>query len=119
MQKESYPTRLRVASAEAGRRLDQYLAAQLPEVSRARVQELIRQGKVEVEGEDVTDLLDGLGYLDRNDVDFNKVLFEIGGGMSASNGRVYVDISYRFRKFLQTGEPINVSGVYAGAGVGF
>ena len=76
-------------------------------------------GKVEVEGEDVTDLLDGLGYLDRNDVDFNKVLFEIGGGMSASNGRVYVDISYRFRKFLQTGEPINVSGVYAGAGVGF
>ena len=50
MQKESYPTRLRVAPEEAGRRLDQYLAAQLPEVSRARVQQLIRQGKVEVEG---------------------------------------------------------------------
>ena len=50
MHKESTPTRLRVAPEEAGRRLDQYLAAQLPEVSRARVQQLIRQGKVEVEG---------------------------------------------------------------------
>jgi opacity protein-like surface antigen len=76
-------------------------------------------GTVEVEGKDVTDLLDSLGYLDRRDITFNKVLFEVGGGVSASNGRVYVDISYRFRKFLQTGEPINVSGLYAGAGVGF
>lgn len=50
MQKESFPTRLRVAPEEAGRRLDQYLAAQFAEVSRARVQQLIRQGKVEVEG---------------------------------------------------------------------
>ena len=50
MHKESTPTRLRVAPEEAGRRLDQYLAAQLPEVSRARVQQLIRQGKVEVNG---------------------------------------------------------------------
>ena len=76
-------------------------------------------GTIEVDGEDVTDLLDSLGYLDRGDITFNKVLFEVGGGVSASNGRVYVDISYRFRKFLQTGEPINVSGLYAGAGVGF
>jgi opacity protein-like surface antigen len=76
-------------------------------------------GTIEVEGEDVTKLLDDLGYIDRNDFNFNKVLFEVGGGMSASTGRVYVDISYRFRKFLQTSEPINVSGLYAGAGVGF
>jgi opacity protein-like surface antigen len=76
-------------------------------------------GTIEVEGKDVTDLLDSLGYIDRTDITFNKVLFEVGGGVAASNGRVYVDISYRFRKFLQTGEPINVSGLYAGAGVGF
>jgi 23S rRNA pseudouridine1911/1915/1917 synthase len=50
MRKSTSPTRLRVKPAEAGRRLDQFLAGQLVEVSRARVQELIRQGKVEVDG---------------------------------------------------------------------
>ena len=50
MQKDATPTRLRVAPEEAGRRLDQFLAGQLGEVSRARVQELIRQKKVEVDG---------------------------------------------------------------------
>ncbi len=35
-----------VAPEQAGRRLDQYLVAQLPEVSRARVQQLIAAGKV-------------------------------------------------------------------------
>ena len=42
-----------------------------------------------------------------------------GGGVAISNGSVYVDVSYRFRKFLDTGKPINVSGFYAGVGVGF
>lgn len=50
MRKETSPTRLRVAPEEAGRRLDQFLTAQLAEVSRARVQQLIQQGKVEVNG---------------------------------------------------------------------
>jgi hypothetical protein len=77
------------------------------------------KGTVEVEGEDVTELLDELGYVNRDDIEFNKALFEVGGGLAVSNGRVYVDVSYRFRKFLQTGEPINVSGLYAGVGVGF
>lgn len=36
---------------DAGRRLDRFLAAQLPEISRARVQELVAQGKVLVNGE--------------------------------------------------------------------
>lgn len=76
-------------------------------------------GKVEVEGEDVTGLLDELGALDRDDIEFNKLLFEVGGGIAASTGPLYIDIGYRFRKFLDTGEPVNVSGVYAGAGVGF
>lgn len=76
-------------------------------------------GKVEIEGDDVTDALDVLGYLDKDDITFTKALFEIGGGVAFSNGRLYADISYRFRKFLQTGEPINMSGVYAGVGVGF
>lgn len=50
MQETKHPTRLRVAPEEAGRRLDQFLAAQLADVSRARVQQLIQQGKVEVDG---------------------------------------------------------------------
>ena len=53
-----------------------------------------------VEVEDVTGLLDDLGYLDRDDINFNKALFEVG--VSFSNGLVYVDVSYQFRKFLQT-----------------
>ncbi|HEY6938981.1 MAG TPA: S4 domain-containing protein, partial [Terriglobales bacterium] len=35
-----------VAPEQAGRRLDQFLVTQLPEVSRARVQQLIGEGKV-------------------------------------------------------------------------
>jgi opacity protein-like surface antigen len=76
-------------------------------------------GTVEIEGEDVTGLLDEFDIIDRDDINFNKALFEVGGGVSISNGPVYVDVGYRFRKFLQTGAPINVSGVYAGIGVGF
>jgi len=76
-------------------------------------------GTVEVGGEDVTGILDSLGYLDKRDVDFNKALFEVGGGFQASHGALFVDVSYRFRKFLQTDVGINVSGLYAGAGVGF
>jgi len=76
-------------------------------------------GTIEIEGEDVTDLLDELGVLDRDDLEATKPLFEVGGGIAISNGTVYADISYRFRKFLDTGEPVNVSGIYAGIGVGF
>ena len=50
MQEDGFPTRLRVQPEDAGLRLDQFLAAQLAEVSRARVQQLIQQGKVEVNG---------------------------------------------------------------------
>jgi 23S rRNA pseudouridine1911/1915/1917 synthase len=39
-------TKFDVAPEEGGRRLDQFLVSQLPEVSRARVQQLIAQGKV-------------------------------------------------------------------------
>ena len=76
-------------------------------------------GTVELEGEDVTELFDEFGVLDRDDMTFNKTLFEVGGGVSVSSGRMYMDIGYRFRKFLQTDEPINMSGLYAGVGVGF
>ena len=41
-------------------------------------------GTVEVEGEDVTELLDNFGVLDRDDISFNKMLFEVGGGISIS-----------------------------------
>ena len=39
-------------------------------------------GTVEVEGEDVTELFDEFGFLDRDDISFNKMLFEVGGGIS-------------------------------------
>src|ERR1041385_4892691 len=39
-----------IESDTAGVRLDQFLTSKLPDISRARVQELIDQGKVEVEG---------------------------------------------------------------------
>lgn len=42
-----------VAVPEAGQRLDRYLAAQVPELSRARIQELIRAGWVRVDGRQV------------------------------------------------------------------
>ncbi len=40
----------RVPVDDAGKRLDQFLVAQLPDTSRARVQQLIEQKKVEVDG---------------------------------------------------------------------
>jgi 23S rRNA pseudouridine1911/1915/1917 synthase len=43
---KSLPIFISVAAADAGKRLDQFLAAQLESVSRARVQELIADGKV-------------------------------------------------------------------------
>ncbi len=42
---------IEVASEEAGKRLDQFLALSLPELSRARAQALIKSGSVEVDGE--------------------------------------------------------------------
>jgi opacity protein-like surface antigen len=77
------------------------------------------EGRIEVEGDDVTGLLDELGAIDRDDLEFNKPLFEVGGGIAISKASLHVDVSYRFRKFLDTGEPVNVSGIYAGVGVGF
>jgi 23S rRNA pseudouridine1911/1915/1917 synthase len=43
-------TSLSVNDDHAGRRLDQFLASQLPDISRARVQELIEQNKILVNG---------------------------------------------------------------------
>src|ERR1700682_3279689 len=42
----SFPIHISVATEDAGRRLDQLLAARLEAVSRARVQEMIADGKV-------------------------------------------------------------------------
>jgi 23S rRNA pseudouridine1911/1915/1917 synthase len=45
-----FPMTIVVSSDGAGQRLDQYLATQLSEVSRARVQQLIAKGDVLVNG---------------------------------------------------------------------
>ncbi len=47
---ESPPTVFQVTAEDAGQRLDQYLAARIPDVSRARVQQLIAGGLVRVDG---------------------------------------------------------------------
>jgi 23S rRNA pseudouridine1911/1915/1917 synthase len=46
----AFPLTLTATAEDAGKRLDQYLATHLPEVSRARVQQLIGQGEVLVNG---------------------------------------------------------------------
>jgi len=43
---EQFPIVIAVASEDAGKRLDQFLAKELPEISRARVQQLIREQKI-------------------------------------------------------------------------
>ncbi len=42
--------RLTSVSGDAGRRLDLFLAQRIPELSRTRIQELIREGSVRVDG---------------------------------------------------------------------
>ncbi len=44
------PSTLDVTPEDAGRRLDQFLVSRIPEVSRARVQQLLAEGKVQVDG---------------------------------------------------------------------
>src|ERR1700722_4511477 len=47
----STPTKKLTATAsDAGRRLDLFLAEQIPAVSRTRIQELIQEGRVKIEG---------------------------------------------------------------------
>lgn len=50
---QNYPTHLSATSDDAGVRLDQFLVAQLPDVSRVRVQQLVEEGKVTVNGKQV------------------------------------------------------------------
>lgn len=47
---DRFPRVLSVPANAAGQRLDQFLAAQIPDISRARVQQLLREGKVLVNG---------------------------------------------------------------------
>jgi 23S rRNA pseudouridine1911/1915/1917 synthase len=47
----TFPTKLTVPASHAGERLDRFLVSQLPEVSRARIQQLIASGHVKVNGD--------------------------------------------------------------------
>ncbi len=47
---QNLPTRIFVSPGHAGERLDRFLVSQLPEISRARIQQLIAAGKVRVKG---------------------------------------------------------------------
>jgi len=48
---QNFPTKLTVPADRAGDRLDRFLVSQVPEVSRARIQQLIADGKVRVNGD--------------------------------------------------------------------
>jgi len=50
MPNENFPIKLSVPAEHAGERLDRFLVSQAPEVSRARIQQLIAGGKVRVNG---------------------------------------------------------------------
>jgi len=47
---QNFPTKLTVPAEHAGERLDRFLVSQVPEVSRARIQQLIADGRVRVNG---------------------------------------------------------------------
>jgi len=47
---QNFPVKLNVTAEHAGERLDRFLASQVPEVSRARIQQLIAGGQVQVNG---------------------------------------------------------------------
>ena len=48
---QNFPTKLTVPAEHAGGRLDRFLVSQVPEVSRARIQQLIAGGQVKVNGD--------------------------------------------------------------------
>ena len=50
MAEQTFPTKLSVPAEHAGERLDRFLVSQVPEVSRVRIQQLIADGKVCVNG---------------------------------------------------------------------
>jgi 23S rRNA pseudouridine1911/1915/1917 synthase len=47
---DSFPSQLTVAPEQAGVRLDQFLAAHLPDVSRVRVRQLLEQQQILLNG---------------------------------------------------------------------
>jgi len=50
---KTYPIQLSATPEEAGVRLDQFLVAQIPDVSRVRVQQMVDEGKITVNGKAV------------------------------------------------------------------
>lgn len=71
----------------------------------------------EIDLGDVTDdLIDG-GYLDRQDVQATKLMYEAGGGVQVPFSGGYVDLGYRFRKMQDI--EANISGAYIGFGARF
>lgn len=74
-------------------------------------------GKIEFDGEDVTDEVSDLAGLDDDDLRSTEFAFELGGGAMIPLGAVFVDAGYRYMRI--TGVDLNVSRVYGGVGVRF
>jgi len=59
--------------AEAGQRIDKYISAEVPDLSRSMVQRLIKEGRVTVGGETKFACVDGPEF-DAHQVDFDELL---------------------------------------------
>jgi hypothetical protein len=73
---------------------------------------------------DVTDPVVGLygapdGVINPSEVSSFKPMGEFLAGVGIAAGRTYVDVGYRFRKVLRTGEAFSFSGFSAGVGMRF
>ena len=71
----------------------------------------------EIDLGDITDELIDDGYLDRQDVQATKLMYEAGGGVQVPFSGAYVDLGYRFRKMQDVNA--NISGAYIGFGARF
>jgi 23S rRNA pseudouridine1911/1915/1917 synthase len=105
-----YPLKLKVAVDDAGRRLDQFLVAQLPDVSRARLQQLIEQGQVRVNGRD------GKASLKLRGNEEIEVLVEpIAPPLRAIPEDIPLDVVYEDEHLAVVNKPAGMM-VHAGAG---
>jgi 23S rRNA pseudouridine1911/1915/1917 synthase len=98
-----------VSSADAGRRLDLFLAAQLPELSRTRIQELIDEGRVHVSGRSARRA--------QRVASGNSVEIEIlpRPPLSAEPEQIPIELLYEDEDFVVVNKPAGMV-VHAGAG---
>lgn len=72
-------------------------------------------GKVEFDGEDITDDFLDITGMDEDELRSTEFAFELGGGATMPLGPGFVDVGYRLMRVSET----NISRIYGGFGVQF